>query len=285
MEFIVENLYSRDDVVRTYRQVYDLLVTKHIINTYSTNKDDIRDIALKNLDLRGVDKILDLGCGYGFFIEKLKKRLSPAACFTGIDIVENNRDVYINSVASTGYKGQFINDDISCINRLESSSYNLVIASYSLYFFPWAINEISRVLVDGGIFVTVTHSRHALSEATDFLPGCMKKIGINPPGEIALNKLFERFSLENGEKMLAPYFKKVEKILYQNEMVFSVENIEDCIYYLEKKRHLIYKEVMERFPKRVVDLESCLAQSIYHFAKKNNGISLNKDDAVFRCYK
>ena len=69
-------LYSADDIAKTYEKVHDHKLTKNIISTYSTNRIDVRELALSNLDISNAEKVLDLGCGYGLFEEKLKGRLA-----------------------------------------------------------------------------------------------------------------------------------------------------------------------------------------------------------------
>ncbi|MCP4129480.1 MAG: class I SAM-dependent methyltransferase [bacterium] len=280
-----EEIYTKDDVKNTYNKVYDLLVTKHIIKTYSTNREDVREVALHHLDLTRSKNILELGCGYGFFIEKLKGRLHSEAEITGIDLVSNNREVYLNSVHSTGYAGKFIEGSTDLIRSIDDSTYDLIIACYSLYFFPHLIDEIARLLTPNGLFVAVTHSKFSLKEAIEFIPGSMEQIGLPRPEQTMLNKLFMAFSQEDGSNLLEPYFDRIEMLKFKNEMVFPLENIDDCIYYIEKKRHLIYKEVLDMYPDRIPDLEAALSQTVFACAKEHGLISLNKNDGIFRCYK
>jgi SAM-dependent methyltransferase len=276
-------MFSTEEIQRAYEKVHDLLITRHIIRTYSTNKQDIRDLALKDYDLSGYLTILELGCGYGFFIEKLANRLHENTVIIGIDLVEKNREPFLNSVAAAGYKGEFIRDDASIINSMKPASIDMVICSYSLYFFPGLIPSIARILKDTGLFLALTHSKRSLEEALILLPQCMKSIGFEVPEDIMIQRLFSSFSLENGRKKLGESFDMVEKIKYNNSLVFNLENIDDCIYYLVKKRALIYKEIVDIDNDIVVKLESLLAQRIYALAASKGKIKLNKNDAVFRC--
>ena len=66
------HLYSTEDIKKTYESIQNHIRTKHIILNYSRNAGDIRKIALEGLDLSRVKRVLDLGCGYGFFTESLK---------------------------------------------------------------------------------------------------------------------------------------------------------------------------------------------------------------------
>jgi ubiquinone/menaquinone biosynthesis C-methylase UbiE len=276
--------YSKEEIQKTYQQVHDLLVTKYIIKKYSTNKKDIRHLAIEGLNLSDVKYVLDLGCGYGFFIEILADRLHREASIVGIDLVENNREAYFHTVSSIGYRGDFINNDVEIINTFPQGSYDLIIASFSLYFFPHIINHIARILSPGGIFIAITHSRRSLKEIIEFVTESMQDIGITPPKSISIEQLLTLFSQENGEGLLKDHFKNIESIEYSNSMKFSVDTIDDCIYYIEKKKQLLYKEVMIKHPERVLDLEISVIKRIYEKVQRDNDIIITKDDAIFRCY-
>ncbi len=278
-------LYSRNDITRTYEQVHDLLLTRYIIKTYSMNKTDIRDVALKDLDCGNIKKVLELGCGYGFFIEKLKNRLNDGAVIIGIDMVENNREPFLHSVSSIQYKGEFITGNADIIKQMAKESIDMIITSYSLYFFPHLIPEISRILAPDGVFIAITHSKNTLQEAMNFICACMNSVGFNNMNETSLNKLFSAFSMEDGRYQLGQYFNSIERLDFPNAMVFPAEHVNDFIFYINKKKNLIYKEVMELMPDRLDDVLACVETKIFDYVKMNGKIMLNKDDAIFRCHK
>jgi ubiquinone/menaquinone biosynthesis C-methylase UbiE len=211
-------MYSVEEIERAYEKVHDLLLTRYIIKTYSTNKADIRDVALKDIDLSSYERVLELGCGYGFFSEKLAKRLHRNAVIIGIDLVEQNREPFLNSVATSDYRGEFIRNDASIIQTMADSSFDLIVTSYSLYFFPHLIGEIARILKDGGLFIAITHSKNSLSEALVFLPQCIQSMGFEQPGEIMIHRLFASFSAEDGREKLESSFNSVERIDFDNRL-------------------------------------------------------------------
>ncbi len=278
-------LYSRNDITKTYEQVHDLLLTRYIIKKYSMNKTDIRDVALKDIDCRNITKVLELGCGYGFFIEKLKNRLNNGAVIIGIDMVENNREPFLHSVSSIQYKGEFITGNADIIKQMANESFDMIITSYSLYFFPHLIPEISRILAPEGVFIAITHSKNTLREAMTFIRSCMNTAGFNNKNNTFLDKLFSAFSMEEGRCLLELYFGRIERLDYPNAMVFPAEHVNDFIFYIHKKKNLIYKDVMELMPDRLDDVLSCVDRKIFDYVKMNGNIVLNKDDAIFRCRK
>lgn len=278
------NIFSPEDISRTYEKVHDLLLTRYIIKTYSTNKSDIRDVALDGLDLKHVKRVLELGCGYGFFIEKLKGLLHDNSVIIGIDMVENNREPFLHSVASIQYKGEFINSNANIIKEMASESFDLIVTSYSLYFFPELIRDIARILAKDGIFIAITHSKFSLQEAIQFSTSCMSKLGLTHIGNTFLNELFVAFSLENGQSQLQNYFNLIECFEFKNAMIFPYKNIDDCIFYIQNKKNLIYKEILDWKPEKINEMQKCIEISLREYTKSKGMISVNKDDAVFRCY-
>ncbi|HPX17821.1 MAG TPA: class I SAM-dependent methyltransferase [Deltaproteobacteria bacterium] len=278
-------LYSLKDIQNAYQIIQEHMQTKKIIQEHAINRQDIREVALDSLDLSKVEQVLDLGCGYGFFTEKLRGRLKEGAHILGIDLVDRqNREVFLKTVDEIGYRGEFIHSQADIIKDMDGSRFDLVIASYSLYFFPHLIPDIARVLSPGGIFITVTHSRHSLKEVTELIPRCIEIMGLTPPQEITINRLFQSFCMENGEEQLTPFFEKVDRILYRNDLLFSLDRISECIDYLDKKRHLIFKDVMESHPQKMKDVVSSFHAMILELAKERGRVVLTKDDAVFRCF-
>jgi len=277
-------LYSTDDIRKTYEIIHDHKFTKDIIIRYSRNTEDIRAVALDGLDLSHCRSILDLGCGYGLFIERLKNRIHAEAVITGLDVLESNRAAFLHTLETTGLRGDFIKGGADLIRTYADASFDLIIASYSLYFFPYLIGDIARVLRDDGIFITITHSKNSLQEVTDLIPLSMTESGIDPPQEIAITALLGSFALENGPALLKRHFHTVENIGYPNAMIFPVTAINDCIHYLTHKRHLLFKEVVDSHPEKMDDVQTRFYRRIHLLAHSRGSFTITKDDAVFRCF-
>ena len=277
-------LYSADDIAKTYEKVHDHKLTKNIISQYSTNRIDVRELALSNLDISRAIKVLDLGCGYGLFEEKLKGRLAKEALITGVDIVDSNEEVFLKTVEEAGYKGEFIKASADVINTIQSKMFDLVIASYSLYFFPHIIKEISRVLKSDSLFIAITHSKDSLKEVTDLIPYSIRSTGLSVPDEFSISKLLKAFCSEDGHNQLSSYFKKVEMITYSNSMIFLPGDIPDCIEYLTRKRPLLFKDVMGAHPDKVSEVEDHFFRRLNEQTLTNGRLSITKDDAIFRAF-
>jgi len=278
--------YSAEDIRKSYEKISEHKRLRSIILKYSINPGDVRDTALAGLDLSRVRTVLDLGCGYGFFTEKLVGLLRDDVIITGIDLLESNRGAFLDTVASMGYRGAFIVGNSELLKRMSPCMYDLVIASYSLYFFPHLAGEIARVLRNGGMFLAVTHSRFTLREVLPFIPACMKHFHLEPPGEIAILRLFSSFSLENGAALLEPHFEKVERITFLNELLFERDDMEEFLQYLNGKEYLFMKDVWALDPENRENVKKCFYRKIHDYAlQRENGVTITKDDGIFRCYK
>jgi SAM-dependent methyltransferase len=281
----METLFSHEDIRNTYEPIGDHILSRDIIRTYASNSRDIREVALEGLDLTRTAQALDLGCSYGFFTEKLEGRLGAGAHVLGIDVIDrHNRARFLETVERMGYRGSFIQGKADLVRDMEGARFDLVVASYSLYFFPHLVGEIARILSPGGVFIAITHSRHALKEVTRYVPRSMEMAGLAPPEEIALSRLFRSFSSENGGRALSRHFGRVERIVYPNRLRFPPEKVGDCVSYLDKKRALIMKDVSESDPQKMEDVVFYFRKMVYAYARENGGFELTKDDAVFRCH-
>jgi SAM-dependent methyltransferase len=280
------NLYSIEDIRKAYDAVQNHVRARQLITCYSVNREDIRDRALSGLDMTGVESVLDLGCAYGFFAEKLAGRLQEGASIEGIDLIDKtNRELFLNAVDLMGYRGRFTVGSADLIKNMAGNSFDLVAASYSLYFFPHLIGEIARILRPNGVFITITHSEFSLQEVIRFIPRCIRSIGLEALGEPAIRKLLQVFSLENGEKWLKGHFGKIEKIVFKNALSFPLDNEDDCIDYLEKKKNLLFKEIFETAPQRVEEVLSSFYHDIRESARERGTVVITKDDCVFRCFE
>ena len=162
--------------------------------------------------------------------------------------------------------------------------FDLVIASYSLYFFPHLIKEIARVLKPNSLLIAITHSKESLKEVTELIPYSIRSTGLSVPDEFAISKLLKAFCSEDGHNQLSPYFKKIEMITYNNSMIFLPCDISDCIEYLTKKRPLLFKDVMGAHPDKVSEVEGHFYRSLNEQTISNGRLSITKDDAIFRAF-
>ena len=237
-------------------------VVSEIVNNYSTNQHDVRNVALKGLQLRDCKNALDIGCGFGFFTRAFKDRLNPDCNILGIDLCPKNRAAYLESSKIAGLKGDFSGSDEKAIMAIATDSIDLVICSYALYFFPSIIKEISRVLKPSGVFIVITHSDHHLTEVVSLVNGVFEDLGFEKPDTLPCRSLIDSFNDCNGYQLLSPWFAEVEEKKYYNFLRFELGDFEDLKkYFIFKlphfvpdhieKRDLIFKEMISRLSKQL----------------------------------
>ncbi|MBP6875721.1 MAG: class I SAM-dependent methyltransferase [Candidatus Eisenbacteria bacterium] len=241
-----------------------------IIRERSLHPDDIRDLVLRTVDLSDSRRVADLGCGFGYMVEKLALRLPARAYIVGVDACDANRDCFLARLIAARCEGDFLAMQIADTLPWADKSFDLVVCSYTLYFFPEIIRDIARVLRPQGILLAITHEADSL-EALFPLTGIAREGALLPT-------LLHRFSSENGAELLAPHFHEIERGEYHNSLRFLPEHKHDLLTYVQFKLPLLLPragEDMELPPevRRAID---------DHFSWRGEAI-LEKNDAWFVC--
>ncbi len=141
-----------------------------------------------------IKTVLDLGCGYGWFEEIMPTGLDLIG---GIDCLEENETPFLAAARPKAREALFLRMTLPAPTGLSAGRFDLIVALYSLYFFPAFLPEISRLLKPGGLFLCLTHSASMLEEGEHYF-------NFNN-----LRKVIERFSAENGYDILRPFFKEI----------------------------------------------------------------------------
>ena len=214
--------------------------------------------------------MLDLGCGCGFFAEAVARRTAPEAQIVGVDACAANEALFLERVAAAGRPGRFVQRAIGKALDWPDQSFDLVVASYSLYFFPDVIPEIARVLAPHGLFLATTHTE---SSCQDLL-----RVAGLPVSDARLLGNIRNFSAENGGRLLAPWFGEVERIDYENKLMFRPAEYDEFLTYLRFKLPLLLPatEPGGQIPKP-------LAKLIRGVLAEGQTLVCEKNDAAFRC--
>ena len=241
-----------------------------IIRRRSTNRTDVREVALAGLDLSTVREVLDLGCGFGFMAEAVARRVAPHARLAGVDAWASNEASFKERVAAAGRQASFTCLEVDSRLPWPDRSFDLVVCSYSLYFFVNVLPEIARVLTPGGLFLTITHSE-------DSFIGLLGAAGLAEAGSELL-ALTRRFSAENGGAMLGEWFEEVDRIDYPNLLRFEAEHVEELLTLLRFKLPLLVPGA-----KPGDDLPDGLTRFARSSLPRMGDVVVEKNDAVFRC--
>lgn len=250
-----------------------------IISFCSENKKDIRQTALEGLYLKSAKNILDLGCAFGFFTGALKGKVHPEARVTGIDRCKQCEEAFMQSCREAEIKGSFSSSGISLIRQIEENSVDLVLSSYSLYFFPEVISEISRVLKDNGTFIAITHVKPHMKELTDRIKTALQQHDIAFRTDLPLEKIIERFSSENGCQLLSPWFGNIESREYKNSLRFTPETFSDFTKYLRFKNSFFIPDISVPKETLLSLVENFIKEEIIAMEK----LVISKNDIIFIC--
>ena len=249
------------------------------IERYSTNKQNIYQLALEHLFYNRQIKILDIGCSYGRFSGNLKSvsGISGSRC-TGIDLVSANRELFLKTVKQAGLKGVYISGAANQITDFPDNIYDLILSSFSLNFFPDILPDIVRIIEPVGSFIVITHSNRFLEELEVDIANTLE---LMDGGDFYLPTI--AINAENGHRLLLEYFEDIEQIDYRNQLVFPWRQINKCLMYIDFKLPFLIQ------PDRFQDLNlynefsAQLHKQIRRKTRANHYYYLNKDDCIFRC--
>ncbi|MBN1945433.1 MAG: class I SAM-dependent methyltransferase [Bradymonadales bacterium] len=255
------------------------LASAEIIRAHSTNPADIRSVALQGLDLSTTRSVLDLGCGFGFMAEAIAGRVHADAVITGVDACDENGPAFLEAVKAGGRRGEF--HRLRVRNQLPwpDGTFELVIASYSLYYFTEVLPDVARVLRPDGLLVAITHSRTSFRSL-------VTAAGLQPERN-PITDLIGRFCSENAEERLGRYFERIQRVDYPNRLVFTPLTLSDLLSYVQFKLPLLIP------PRRPEETAGCSAFSIPEWIRTNLALNLEKtgeltiekDDTAFHCWR
>ncbi len=244
--------------------------SRDIILRHSSNKSDVRALALKGIGLESLKAVLDLGCGFGFMAEKMVEMTAPGVRITGMDACKENEEAFLSVFQRAGREAEFLLYEISDSLPFDPESFDLVISSYSIYFFPGIIPDVARVLRKEGLFLVITHSRSSFT-------GLYEAMGISRK-DSEIPRLLRAFSAENGEEKLSRSFRDIERIDFPNTLSFTERDFNDLMLYAGFKLPLLLRDcdnhglLPDAYKKRL----------LFSLSDKKE-ILIDKNDTIFRC--
>lgn len=150
----------------------------------------------------------------------------------------------------------------------EDACFDLVIANHVLFYcgeLTSVLSEIRRVLKPGGMFICSTYGASHMKEITDLVQGFNSLI------TLSADKLYERFGLENGKDLLAPYFADIRMEIYEDSL--TVNQAEPLIEYILSCHGNQNQYILDRYK----DFRT------YVEKKTKNGFSITKYAGAFIC--
>ena len=275
------SINNSGDLADVFSDVSTHMLVSGIIRNQLTNDRDVREEAFRGLEFSGCRKILDIGCGFGFFTGGLAGKLDSDAVITGIDRHEKYRQLYKETAEKAGIKNNFISEGISAISRFDDSSFDLVICSYALYFFPEFIPDVARILKDDGLFIVITHSCPHMKELTFLVKGILASENIPHERLLPYELLINRFCDYNGTGLLSPWFSNISRKEFRSEIVFAPSDFEKFAEYFRFKFPFFIpcgKEDENKLTRLILNRVSQLLEETGSF-------NITKDDTIFICSK
>ena len=171
-------------------------------------------------------KILELGCGNGALWTENLSRLPEHVPVTLSDISEGMLRDARRSIGSLDARFSFRAFDCASI-PFEDQSFDLVIANHVLFYcrdIPRVCREVRRVLTPRGRFLCSAYGRDHMQEISSLVREFDSRI------VLSAEKLYERFGLENGRRLLASVFSAVDCRLYEDSI--CLDRAEPLIEYI-----------------------------------------------------
>jgi ubiquinone/menaquinone biosynthesis C-methylase UbiE len=169
-------------------------------------------------------KILELGCGPGFLWLSNQRRIPANWQIVLSDFSPGMLQEARQRLGEEHFAYQVV--DAQAI-PFADESFDVVIANHMLYHvpnLPQALNEIRRVLKPGGHLYATTFGREYMRELDELIVKRWPASSWQGMGARV------SFLLENGQKILAPFFAQITTYLYENAL--EVTEAEPLVAYV-----------------------------------------------------
>ena len=234
--------------------------------------------------------ILELGCGNGALWKENYDHLPAHIHITlndisegmlrdtrrEIELLENrlHSDMEINQNSSplkhhTDSRFTFKAFDCHQI-PYEDETFDLVLANHVLFYCDHltdVLDEVRRILKPNGIFICSTYGASHMKEITDLVQEFNSLI------TLSAEKLYERFGLENGSTLLAPFFANIHMGVYDDSLL--VDQAEPLIAYILSCHGNQNQYILDRYK----DFRTFVEK------KTKKGFSITKYAGIFVCRK
>lgn len=274
------DILDKKKIRQVFRNVQKHRHIEQLIRQFSSNKEDIRLTALNAVNLSGCRRVLELGCAFGAFTESLKGRLHPHASMTGVDMIAEYKPFYLEACERAGYPGQFSAAGVASVKKLPPASFDLIICSYALYFFVDMIPDIARLLGKDGCFITITHDERNMQELIHITRKTLIENHLLENHHLLpIEVILRQFSSENGEELLRPYFSGIQKLDFENTLIFQPWDIYFFVDYYQFKSPFF----LAGTGARQESIVHKLLHKLQDMGANRKAISMWKNDAIFIC--
>lgn len=199
-----------------YKNATNISARIRLHSDYSTNKEGWFPWLYSNLHLKPGMKILELGAGNGALWSQNIDKVPEDVTIILSDISEG---ILADAKKEISYHPQFQYTVFDAEKiPFADETFDIVIANHMLFYcddISQTLSEVSRVLKSEGRFICSTYSKKHMHEITDLVQGFNSNIVLSS------TNLYERFGLDNGQKILESYFKNISCHKYQDSIEIS----------------------------------------------------------------
>lgn len=209
-----------------YKNASNISARINLHSLYSQNRQGWFPWIYEQCHIRPNMKILEIGCGDGTLWTSNLSLLPKHVNITLSDLSEGMLRDARRAIGTEDMRFTFQAFDCKQI-PYESESFDLVIANHVLFYcedIAQVCQEVHRVLKPDGLFLCSTYSSNHMVEVSQLVQGFDDRI------VLSADKLYERFGLENGMQILAPYFSEIECKTYEDSLL--VPDSEPLISYI-----------------------------------------------------
>ena len=184
-----------------YQNAANISARIRLHREYSINPQGWFPWIMQQCNLQPGMRILELGCGNGALWTENREQL-PADLW--VVLSDKSEGMLKDARRALREDSRFSYKKFDCEKiPYEEEMFDLVIADHVLFYcedIPQVLAECRRVLKNEGRFLCSTYGKQHMREITDLVQQFHKEI------VLSAEVLYERFGLENGENLLAPYF-------------------------------------------------------------------------------
>jgi ubiquinone/menaquinone biosynthesis C-methylase UbiE len=195
---VTDRVVDRDYLTGVQYASEDNLAARQAIYRYRAPPARTAPWALDLVPMRGDERVLDIGCGNGLFLEELERRGHEGSVFGG------DLSVGMLRAARTRSSATLLLADAQAL-PFRDNTFDHVLAMHMLYHVPdraLAVSEMARVLRPEGAAFVLTNSVHHLEELNALLVAA---------SGLPVGRAYMRFSAESGAPELKAHFRSVER--------------------------------------------------------------------------
>lgn len=262
------HLTNAETSIKTqYKNATNISARINLHNLYSHNKQPWFNWLYENYNINSRMKILEIGCGSGALWTQNINLLPSDIKICLSDISQGMLRDARREIGGNDTRFSFKNFDCESI-PFDDNSFDLVIANHVLFYcddLDKVISEIYRVVKPKGQFICSTYGCKHMYEIDKLVKSFDAKITLSS------NKLYEKFGLDNGEKLLRKYFKNISSKMYDDYL--NVTKSEPLIEYILSCHGNQNEYILGKY------------QEFKSYVEKKIPLHITKEAGIFACTK